>query len=345
MASHPALILFTIALIAAVLRVAQRSTRPLRGAAPPPATMRDTILVVLVLPPHEMSFDVERFFRTAAVPSRVTLGIHDSATRVHCAPSQQNSVRVTGGGTPWLGVAHARAAAAALYRDERYILLIPAGATLVPRWDETLIAMHAAVPDAARAVLTSHCNAPTLTGGDTTPRFLHAERLRGARLTLGSRATAEAPRVDAPALPSLFWSPEFSFCRGAALQHVPLVGVSDPMEVTVNSLRLWTHGYSFFVPSVMVACAPPRAGGTGRRRGASAPELGGLGTVRSLSEYEAYSGVQFRAGVASARARAGVSARPSAEECRSKYGSMRATRHAVTDAHGPLPMHDAFVVD
>jgi len=305
---HPGFLLFLLALLAAVVGVVHQTSQRQLSRAPTavtPAALRDTIFVAPVLAPGSSArIDAEGFFRAAAAPSRMFLGIFDGGSRMQCATGLQNSVRITHGAGEWLGEAHARATVAAgLYRDERYVLLLPAHARLAPRWDETLVALHAAAPDAARAVLTSHCNVPTLAGGETAPRFLRAERMQGARRTLGSRATAAPPRPDAPALPSLFWSPVLNFCLGAVLQHVPLVAsVSDSMEVTVNSLRLWTHGYSFFVPRVAVAWVEPSQAAAGRhglaRATRGAGSVPGLGRVRSLAEYEAYTGVQFRAGVA-----------------------------------------------
>ena len=62
--------------------------------------------------------------------------------------------------------------------------------------------------------------------------------------------------------------------------------------------------------------------------------------------------MQFRTGVATQRARAGVTARPSMGECVSKYGSLREARRVVRCAPGPCglaqggapPLRDAYVV-
>jgi len=172
---HPGFLIFLLALLAAVVGVVhQMSQRQLSRApaAVAPAALRDTIFVALVLAPGSSArIDAEGFFRAAAAPTRVVLGIFDGGSRMQCATGLQNNVRITRGAGEWLGEAHARATVAAdLYRDERYVLLLPAHARLAPRWDETLVALHAAAPDAARAVLTSHCNVPTLAGGETATR-------------------------------------------------------------------------------------------------------------------------------------------------------------------------------
>jgi len=235
--------------------------------------------------------------------------------------------------------ARARAwAASHLYRHEVYTLLVPADARFAAGWDASLVAMHRALPRPDTTLLTSHCSPPrdrALPPQAQRARFLclHAAGAGApgapGALRLASRVVTEAPR---PGVPSLFWSPGLSFGPGVALRDVLLwPGATASSEEAINSVRLWTHGYDFAVPSSVVAWPAParRDGAESGTRVAAQLEVA-LGSARGMRAYTEQTGLHVAGSPRRARARAfaGLSGVPSVDECLCKFGSVEAARAA-----------------
>jgi len=335
---HPVVLVFIAALVFAVLSAAGRALR--RASAPhrapaPAELLRETILVVLVVAPGTGRLVTRHVFEAASVPSRVFLAVYADRSRVQCTLSTQSHVRIgTDPRKHAFDEARARAwAASHLHRHEVYTLLVPADVQLAAGWDEALVAMHRALPHPGTTLLTSHCSPlrdRALPAQAQRARFLCVgDAPASDALHLSSRLVAEAPR---PGVPSLFWSPGLSFGLGAALRDVPLwPGATAASEEAINSARLWTHGYDFVVPCVVVAWAPPRRNGAtpaGARVGAELEAA--LGHARRLEAYAQYTGLRAAGSPRRARARAfaGLTSVPSVDECRCKFGSVEAAHVA-----------------
>lgn len=140
-----------------------------------------------------------------------------------------------------------------------------------------------------------------------------------------------------PPFLSPFWTARFSFSRGELLQAVPYdphleyIFFGEEISMTV---RLWTHGWDLYNPTKVVAY---HLGSRAHRRWFRESQQGdevqreelakrrilgmlgdpdclknvppaqfGLGTARTLKQYEAFAGVNFRAKVVEDRARTGL---------------------------------------
>lgn len=322
---HPMVIVFAIAIVIALVRLCARAL--FDDGAPRPIALRDTIFVGVVVPPDAGRLYVQSLLAKASVPSRIFWGIFDFSDRVECPLELQPNVRLVQHMATRMRFRESSARAKLvheLYRDEMYTLLVPHDAEFSADWDEQLVRMHATVGGDDK-ILTSFCGSKSSTLRDTAPTFLCLDELRGARAVLRPQPAFEVP--DAP-VPSLFWTPDFSFCLGQVFQDVPLLEeISCSMEATLNSIRLWTHGYSFAVPSATLFWADPLPSEQTKYR---APRHS-LGEARTLSEYEAYCGVQFRKKRAAPRAFSGLSIKADVHECTCKYGSLENARLSMHD--------------
>jgi len=140
-----------------------------------------------------------------------------------------------------------------LYNNERYYLQIDSHMRFVKNWDDKLICMLNKCPNSEKAILTSYpvgyeldCPLPT----EIKPSFLVAEefgtdgmlRFKGKMLS----------KIELKPIKSYFWVSGFAFSRATVINEVPY----DPYlpflffgEETLMNVRLWTHGYDFFAPS------------------------------------------------------------------------------------------------
>lgn len=341
---HPALLIFCVAVLAGIARrLARWRRRPSPRLGVDPSALHDTIQVVLVFGPSDPAAVLDSLFQAAAVPARVFVTVYDEGAAASAAPELQRNVRIARrmgltSGRPFHRGAARAWATERMHTGERFTLLLRGGAVLLPGWDATLVGALAEHP--AGAVLTTAPARPS--AADPRPTFLRLAAIRGARLALRPRRAAQAPGPGEP-LPSLFWSPDLSFCASGVLQPragCPLPGgcCSERMEATLGSLLLWTHGFSFFAPPRAVATAAadaPALRGPRRPAAAGPPPPGGEepapprrvpGLQRTLAQYEAFAGVSLARSEASPRARAGLSPNPTAAERVAKYGSVESTR-------------------
>tara|TARA_B100000787_G_scaffold135122_1_gene103892 strand:+ start:529 stop:1560 length:1032 start_codon:yes stop_codon:yes gene_type:complete len=328
---HPAFVIFVLAVAVAVVHLLQKSNHP--RAAIEPHVLENTIFIPLVAPPYSKRLQVsmiqthiERIFNTAAIPSRIFLGIYDCADEIQVPSEIQKNVRILRHMDLRFPFRESNARAillSQLYDQEKYSFLIPYGATLTSHWDEILV-NNQQTEDLFHgdelSIITSMCKFNNLLE-DTRADFLCLQEMQGARLSLCTKQTLQ--RADT-STPSLFWSPNYSFCHGSVFERVPLLrDISDSMETTLNCVRLWTHGFRFVVPDRIVAATQGayRATQTAYR---SPTAL--LGSARSMTEFEAYAGVSFKNSVATPRSRAGLSPKAQVGECTCKYGSIELAR-------------------
>lgn len=217
------------------------------------------------------------------------------------------------------GACSARAAVQSLWQGEAYTLQIDSHMRFVPEWDRILLEML--IPLGENAVLTCYCP------GYEPGRPLEPPRayLLGADyfsfygiLLLMARYFPLA--ADRP-VPGAFWSGHFSFSSGRLIQDVPY----DPAlyfhgEEISFAVRAWTKGYQLFYPHRAVCyhyyerdyrlthwndhagwqlrdvLSQQRVRRLLEMEPVEGERFGpyGLGTVRSLEEYERFSGVDFK---------------------------------------------------
>jgi hypothetical protein len=238
--------------------------------------------------------------------------VHAGRVRADVVPARESQ-----------GACWAKARAHALRRDERYVLQIDSHMRFHPGWDEQMLATLARCPS-PRPVLTTYpaiyettgtleCNTPHLT----------ANKFDDNRILtfLAHNHSLKAPK------PGAFIAGGFIFAPAALFDEVPY----DPAVYFVGeevsfSARAWTHGWDPFSPNLCLvhhlyerkgmprhwsdnkdwtarnnrsfkrvraligveACDDPDVveGLDGRM---------GLGRVRTLEEYSAYCGVDFKA--------------------------------------------------
>jgi len=277
---------------------------------------------------------VADLFTQAAHPERIFVGIcwqfvpgedDDCFVLPPPFPDQVRQIEVHASDS--LGACWARHQVQTLWRGENYYLQIDSHMRFVPGWDDLLIDMLARCPG-AKPVLSTYPLA------FTPPRDLAKDELvtihpKGfdAHGILAQRSTL-TPLEQAPAVPapSPFIGAGLLFAAGSIVSEVPY----DPHvyfegEEISLAVRLWTSGWDIFRPNAAVAYHdygrhPDRPrhwkdkvdwadlNEKSRRRvrhlldARRTPDAGalaeieryGLGKVRTLAEYEAYSGLDFK---------------------------------------------------
>lgn len=222
------------------------------------------------------------------------------------------------------GVCWARNLIAQKYRGETYFLQLDGHHRFAESWDAELVNMLESLRSntVPRPVLTTYLpsyeprNDPA--GRSEDVWLLGADRFDDSGVVfMRPYILAQAPQAP---VPTRFWSAHFSFSDGRFLQDVP----TDPEgyfhgEEISNCVRGWTHGYDFFSPhKTLVWHEYSRKGrrchwddhpdwirqnkqaleryrlllgvdGVPRQE----PEGFGLGTLRSLPQYEQFAGISF----------------------------------------------------
>jgi len=244
---------------------------------------------------------------------------------------------------PWqesLGACWARAQAMTLYDGEDHYLQLDSHHRFAPGWDELLLD-QAAATGSPRPLLTTYAPAydpalPTPLGEPPTGMALDRFTAEGIALFKPCRIPAGRPRH------ARFVSGHLLFAPGRFVTDVPY----DPElyfhgEEISLAVRAFTHGYDLFHPGAVVvwheytrklrakhwddhqpgvAVAEPWHARDARslakvRHMLEAPEGGtyGYGAARSLADYEAYAGINFRQRFACRAARTGEEPAPSAD--------------------------------
>ena len=281
----------------------------------------------------ECQWTVKDLFDKATHPERVFVGIcwqfireeDDDCFLVSTRPEQCRIIEVDARESR--GVCWARAKVQQLWDGEEYYFQIDAHSRFAQGWDEILLAMWAAC-GSPRAVLSAYPASyeppdrlgpdivATITAKDFDPRGL---------LSFGSKGIPQAQAPDAPS-PAAFIGAGLLFGPSEFIREVPY----DPFiyftgeEITLAA-RLWTHGWDLFSPNrvtVYHEYAPrpnkkrhwhdhklwtelsTRAVKRVRHLLDREPcddaaaledmEKYSLGTQRSLADYEAFAGVDFR---------------------------------------------------
>ena len=213
--------------------------------------------------------------------------------------------------------------AQSLWRGEAYTLQIDSHTRFVERWDTDLLEMIK--PLGEKAILTAYCPDYEPPVNSDNPLHDPVAYTLGAdgfslygSLLFQSRIKLEAlPRP----VPGAFWSGHFSFSSARAIEDIPY----DPSlyfhgEEITYAVRAWTKGWELYYPNRAVCyhhysrnnrvthwidndgwrlrdvLSQQRV----RRlldmepKGSEDFGLFGLGEARSLKEYEAFSGVDFK---------------------------------------------------
>lgn len=329
---HPSFIIFILAVLIAILHLLRKLTVTDNKIIRPLA-LQSTIFVPFVAPPYfngsqinMINTRIEHIFKTAAVPSRIFLGIYDCQDKIRISSDIQKNVKIMKHMDLKFPFRESNARAilcSQLYDQEKFTFLVPFDVELTFNWDDTLI-QNQELEDTRSgdrlSIITSMCKLSKILES-SAPDFLCLQEIRGARLSLCTKQTVQPSEQSTP---SLFWSPNYSFCHGDVFEQVPLLkDISDSMETTLNCVRLWTNGYRFVVPKYVVASTrnvfqPKQTTYT--------PPKTKLGTARSMTEFEMYTGISFKTSTATPRARAGLSPKARVGECTCKYGSIELAR-------------------
>jgi hypothetical protein len=291
----------------------------------------------------ECQWTLKDMFEKATNPERVFVGIawqyvigeDDHCFQVEMRPKQVRIQRLNARLSK--GVCWARSITQQLWQGEEYTLQIDSHTRFEPDWDQKLIHMSRQT-GSPKPVIT--CYPPAYTPPDKPyTGQIYAmgakEFDRDGMFTMQGRGIAveDAPRKP---IPGVFCSACFLFAPSAVIQEVPY----DPNlyflgeEITL-AVRLWTHGWDLFYPNMPILYTnwdrkyrkthfeDHRDWGALNRRShervhyllsGQEPadptalddiEKFGLGSVRTLDEYQRYSGVNFRKKTLNRRAREG----------------------------------------
>lgn len=277
---------------------------------------------------------VRDLFQKATYPDRVFIGIcwqfvpeeDKDCFVLETRPEQVRSIEIHASQSK--GACWARHRVQSLWKGEDYYLQVDSHMRFVQGWDEKLIAMLAQC-DSPKAVLSTYplpFTPPDSLGADGVITIYPKEFDDFGVLTQRSEV---ASLKDAPPVPrqNAFIGAGWIFAKGAVVSEVPY----DPYlyfegeEITL-AVRLWTHGWDIYVPNAVVAYHDygrradrprhwtdqtdwPTLNKRARTRiryllgidrsgnDEELAEIGkyGLGSARTLADYEAFSGVDFRA--------------------------------------------------
>jgi hypothetical protein len=291
----------------------------------------------------ECQWTVKDMFEKATNPDRVSVGIawqyvigeDDHCFQIEIRPKQVRIQRLNARLSK--GVCWARALTQKLWQGEEYTLQIDSHMRFEPDWDQKLIHMSRQT-GSPKPVIT--CYPPAY----TPPDKLYTGQIyamgakefdRDGMFTMVGRGidVQDAPKKP---IPGVFCSASFLFAPSAVIQEVPY----DPNlyflgeEITL-AVRLWTYGWDLFYPNMPVIYTnwdrkyrkthfeDHRDWGSLNRRShqrvhylltgkkptdsAALQDIGkyGLGSIRTLQQYQRYSGVNFRKKTFNSRARDG----------------------------------------
>lgn len=254
----------------------------------------------------------------------------DDCFVVETRPAQVRTIHVHASESK--GACWARSQVQSLWQGEDYYLQIDSHMRFVPGWDELLIAMLAQCAS-PKPVLSTYplTFTPPDTFGEAGVVTIYPKGFDDCGVL--AQRSEMASITDAPPLPrqNAFIGAGLIFASGAVVDEVPY----DPYlyfegEEISLAVRLWTSGWDIFVPNAVVAYhdygqRPERPRhwkdqpdwdklnqqarqriryvlgmnlpGMSKTRDADLVEIErfGLGTARSLADYEAFAGLDFRA--------------------------------------------------
>jgi hypothetical protein len=283
----------------------------------------------------ECQWTVKDLFEKARAPERVLVGLcwqfveaEDKDCFLVPSPRPDQTRTVAFDAHHSLGACWARHHAETLWQGEDYCLQIDSHMRFAPGWDDRALAELARCP-APKPVLSSYPPAYTPPDALTGEAIIisHAAEFQDNGLVRVASHRIEIDQAPKQPVPTPFIAGGFVFGASAMLREVPY----DPHlyfwgEELTLAARLWTHGWNIFVPS-QVICWHDYSKREGRRRhwddhkewtrlnelsqkrarhllGAESVtdpealreiERYGLGTARSLEQFYAHSGVDYRA--------------------------------------------------
>ena len=281
---------------------------------------------------RDCQWTVKDLFEHAADPERIFVGLcwqvvageDDDCFAVETRPQQCRVILRDARES--LGVCWARHLVQSLWQGEDYVLQIDAHMRFVPDWDEKLLAMLASCPS-ERPVLSSYPSAFTPPGqiDSHLVSTMYAQTFDGHGIlklnSIGRPPVAPPP----PPAANPFCAAGFLFADSRILGEIPYDPhlYFDGEEITL-AVRLWTHGWDIFAPNDVIAYHDYN-NHPGRRRHwqdqsrwtalndrslkrvrhllgvdlCDDPEAlveldrYGLGSVRSLADWQAMSGIDF----------------------------------------------------
>jgi hypothetical protein len=283
----------------------------------------------------ECQWTVKDLFEKARAPERIFVGVvwqvvaeEDQDCFLVPSPRPDQTRSVTVDANKSLGACWARHHAEKLWQGEEYCLQIDSHMRFAAGWDDRVLAELARCAS-AKPVLSSYPPGYT-PPDDLTPEAIiisHAAEFQDNGLVRIASRRIEIEQAPKEPLPTPFIAGGFVFGASAMVREVPY----DPFlyfwgEELTLAARLWTHGWDIFVPS-QVICWHDYTKREGRRRHwddnkdwtrlnelsqmrarhllGSEPakdreslreiDRYGLGPVRSIEDFYAYSGVDYRA--------------------------------------------------
>ncbi len=255
-----------------------------------------------------------------------------------------------------------------LRKDEEYVLQIDSHMRFEAGWDERFISMLESCPS-KKAILSSYpvdYTPPDILGSKRIPVLVAREFLDNKVVRLGSRILSYEDRPEVPS-PSAFVGAGCIFAPATAFEEVPydpyLYFIGEEISLAV---RLWTAGWDLFTPND-VLLYHDYSSVRGRTRhwsdqrdwsvmnqrsysrlsfllsGIGCPEVEalreldrfGLGKLRSLFDYQEYSGIDFQARVLGERALDGRFPMPASVETTARKSGLRHARQEQ-----PAGQHD-----
>lgn len=293
----------------------------------------------------ECQWTVKNLFEKAKFPERIFAGIcwqfdeeHDGDCFVEPSPRPEQTRVVNVSAYDSQGVCWARHVAQTLYEGEDYVLMIDSHMRFIDDWDEALIDELNKCPS-EKSFLSSYppgYQPPNQLAENPMPTVLLAQDFN-EQGDIRFKGETLYTKPDTP-LNGAFLAGGQIFAPGAFVKEVAY----DPFmyfnheEITLAA-RAYTHGWDSYSPTDTFMYHLYHTGNAGRRlhwednkdwshmtrvsRGRYNYLLGGqlpeheniltdidqygLGSVRSLAEFEAYTGLDFKSKVSSERAQKG----------------------------------------
>jgi len=308
--------------------------------------LNETILVILVSPVNRntavsattkppMLNTIENLYNNASEPSRISVAAYDMNDHVktYLPPRLQPSVRVARN-MKVLEPKHSSESDARsyliekFYLGERYIMTLQSNASIINNWDNILVNLLKSTGSKysiiSGAVVSKNMSNPS------KATFLKLDQLKGAKIVTESSVVKEDP-IDP--VPSLFWTPALSFAAAPAYMNFingNIISCMD-MDITMNTVKLWTSGFNFYTPPLTLAWAVRPEDSNWHRPGKNAVSATAtVGNARTFREFENFIGISFNQKKASSRTYSGLTNSVTAFEAGVKVGSLEAARLADT---------------
>ena len=292
---------------------------------------RDTAVATTTKPP--ILTTIESLYNNAYEPSRVMIAAYDMNDHLKSQISTrfQPSVRVARN-MKVIAPKHSSASDARAYlmkhyyRGERFVMTLQSNADICKDWDKILVDLIHGITS-KYTILTSAV-IPKSMNSSTKPTVFKLKDLKGGKIVIEPSLVHEVPEDP---VPSLFWSPSLSFGPAPAFKHFVDGNVisSDDMDITMNTIKLWTNGFNFYtLPLTMAWASRPEKSDWSHSSKRAVSKTATVGSARSFKEFESYMGISFERKKASRRTYQGLTNDVTAFEAGVKVGSLEAARLA-----------------